>query len=691
MNRDLLLEIGLEEMPSAFLSQLVEDYKRVTETKLSNQRLAFKGIKVFATPRRLVLLVEELAEKQEDARIENRGPKKKAAFDAQGQPTKAALGFARGQGVEVESLEIREVAGIEYLFAIKTELGVATNEIIAPILQDILYSLPLPKSMRWGYHQMRFIRPIRWILALYGNELLDMQIENVKSNNVTYGHRFLSSGAIKINSINEFFSALQQNYVLVDQEERKNLIWEQVEQVAASVGGKCMENEELLEEVCYLVEYPTAFYGEFSSDYLEVPVEVLTTTMIENQRYFPIFDQDGKLMPGFIGVRNGTDYSLSLVKAGNERVIKARLEDALFFWKEDTRKNLADFVPGLEKVMYHEKIGNMKEKVERLQSLAVFIGEKTNLSQREKLDRAAYLCKADLQSAMVYEFTELQGIMGRYYALKSGEDTEIAAAILEHYMPRFAEDQLPETETGLVLALAEKIDNLTGCFAIGIKPSGSQDPYALRRQALGIVNIILDKGIKLDLKEVISYAYKSFSRINKELDENQVLYELLEFISLRLRGVLLERGFSYDLIDAVLAKKSGDINDIVKRAEVVNDIRQEEWFADIIVVFNRSNNLSKKWDSQNIAPEFFIEPSEKKLYTKFLTIKNDFENLISQQEYRQATSLIADLRTEIDEFFAAVMVMVEDKNIRNSRLGLLKSISELCKLIADFSLIITEK
>jgi len=691
MSRDLLLEIGLEEMPSAFLPQLVEDYKRVAQNKLASQRLAFQDIKVFATPRRLVLLVEELAEKQEDARIESRGPKKKAAFDAQGQPTKAALGFARSQGVAVEDLEIREVAGVEYLFAVKTEAGVATREILASLLQDILFSLPLPKSMRWGYHQIRFIRPIRWILALYGDELLDMQIENVKSSNVTYGHRFLSSGAIKVNSINEFFSALRQNYVLVDQEERKKLIWEQVEQVAASVGGKCMPNKELLEEVCYLVEYPTAFYGEFSPDYLEVPVEVLTTTMIENQKYFPVFDPEGKLMPGFIGVRNGTDYSMNLVKAGNERVIKARLEDALFFWKEDTRKNLEDFVPGLEKVMYHEKIGNMKEKVARLQSLAVFIGDKTSFSQPEKLERAAYLCKADLLSAMVYEFPELQGIMGCYYALKSGEDQEIAAAILEHYMPRFAEDRLPESETGLVLALAEKIDNLTGCFAIGIKPSGSQDPYALRRQALGIVNIILDKGIKLDLKEAIAYAYKSFSGVAKELEESQVINELLEFIFLRLRGVLLERGFSYDLIDAVLAKKSGDIKDIVKRAEAVDDIRQEPWFADFMVVFNRSNNLSKKWSSQDIAAEFLIEASEKKLYSKFLQVKNEVEDLIRKEEYRQAASLIADLRTEVDEFFDAVMVMVEDEKIRSSRLGLLKSIAELGKLIADFSMLITEK
>lgn len=689
MNRDFLLEIGLEEMPSAFLPQIIADLKKVAETKLSSQRLTYKDIKIYATPRRLVLLVEELADRQADAKIENRGPKKKAAFDAAGQPTQAALGFARGQGVAVEDLEVRDLGGTEYLFAVKTELGVATQEILASVLLDIIYGLPLPKSMRWGYHQTRFVRPVRWILALYGNESLDIQMENISSGRVTYGHRFLSAGPLPVNSIEEYFSALEDNYVIVNQEERKRIIWEQVKQVAAGVSGKCREDEDLLEEVCYLVEYPTAFYGEFSADYLAVPVEVLTTTMIENQKYFPVFDQDGKLMPGFIGVRNGTDYSLPVVKAGNERVIKARLEDALFFWKEDTRKNLADFVPGLEKVMYHEKLGNMKEKVARLQSLAVFIGAQTGLSQSEKIDRAAYLCKADLLSAMVYEFTELQGIMGRYYALKSGEDSEVAAAILEHYMPRFAEDQLPDTETGLVLALAEKIDNLTGCFAIGIKPSGSQDPYALRRQALGIVNIILDKGIKADLKEIISFAYKAYSRINKDLDEDQVINELLDFISLRLKGVLLEKEFSYDLIDAVLANRSGDIKDIAQRAEAIKDFKQNEVFTDFMVVFNRAHNLSKKWPSQLIEPRFLSEECEKKLYAQYQTIKKDFTDFLTQGEYRQALSVIASLRPELDDFFAAVMVMVEDENIKNSRLGLLKSISELCKRIADFSLLIS--
>ncbi|NLV22112.1 MAG: glycine--tRNA ligase subunit beta [Syntrophomonadaceae bacterium] len=688
MKRDLLLEIGVEEMPSAFMSVALADLKNLAEQKFTARRVGFTQVKSLGTPRRLVLYVEGLEEKQQDAVIENRGPKKASAYDQQGNPSKAALGFARGQGIDVADLEIRSVDGTEYIFAVKKELGGATVEVLPEILLDIINSLSFPKSMRWAYYQTRFARPIRWLLALYGDQTVTVQIENVKSSNLSYGHRFLAPEGFAINNIDEYFAQLRQKYVIVDHEERKKMIREQVQAVARQAGGQAMENDELLEEVTFLLEYPTAFTGSFSSSYLDVPPEVLTTSMIEHQRYFPVFDDQGRLMNAFIGVRNGTDTSLDIVRAGNERVLKARLEDALFFWKEDTSKALIDFVPGLEKVMFHERLGSIMDKVERLKKLAIFIGGETGLSSPEKLERAALLCKADLISNMVYEFPELQGIMGRYYALQSREDEEVAEAILEHYMPRFAGDHLPASPTGKVLALTEKIDNLTACFAIGIKPTGSQDPYALRRQALGMVNILTDMNIKIDLSCVIIAAYNGLVNVKTEGDAQQIADELMDFIRQRQRGILLDKGFAFDVIDAVLALSLSDIFDIQERVQAVQEFKGSARFEDFMVVFNRSHNLSKKWDSTAIMAENLEDESEKALYQQLLQVQQAVEKSIVAKDYQQALIILTDLRAALDRFFNAVMVMVEDEKLKAARLGILKTIAGLCGQVADFTKII---
>jgi glycyl-tRNA synthetase beta chain len=455
MTKDLLLEIGLEEMPSAFMNNALEDLENIARVKFQDRRIGCQGIEALGTPRRLVLYVKGMAERQEDAVIENRGPKKSSAFAADGTPSKAALGFARGQGIEVGELVSREVAGVEYVFAIKKETGGKTKSLLPDILEDIIGSLGFPKSMRWGYHQIRFARPIRWLLAMFGNEFLSLQVENITSSNYTLGHRFLASGQIEVKSISDYFQRLKENYVIVNQEERKEIIWRQVQAAAAQAGGQVMENEDLLNEVTYLLEYPTAFFGRFSSSYLDVPPEVLTTSMIEHQRYFPVFDDQGKLLPGFIGVRNGTDYCLDLVRTGNERVLKARLEDALFFWREDNKKPLADLVPRLKEVMFHERLGSILDKVERLQQLAIFIGRENNMSSPQSLQRAAYLSKADLLSNMVYEFPELQG---KWDAIM------LSAAERKARWPRLYSNitcrVLPATAcrppTGIALALAKK-------------------------------------------------------------------------------------------------------------------------------------------------------------------------------------------------------------------------------------------
>ena len=476
--------------------------------------------------------------------------------------------------------------------------------------------------------------------------------------------------------------------MILDQEERKELIKKQVLEVAAAAGGRPMENEDLLEEITYLLEYPTAFYGQFSPSYLQVPPEVLTTSMIEHQRYFPVFDNQGQLMPGFIGVRNGTDYSLDMVRAGNERVLKARLEDALFFWNEDTRKPLADMVTGLKEVLFHERLGSIMDKVERLQTLAVSIGEACGLSDAATLKRAALLCKADLVSSMVFEFSELQGIMGRYYAIKSGEQAEVSQAIFEHYLPRSAGDILPASESGKVLSLAEKIDNLAGFFAIGIKPSGSQDPYALRRQAMGIVHIILDSGLSLDLTALVGKAYDNFAAIQTDSSREDTISEVMEFIVQRMRGVLLERGYSYDLIDAALAVSSHDITDISTRIKALQELRQSEIFEDFMVVYNRCHNLTKKWGDDSINVEVLVDESEINLNRNFNLIKFDVYRSINARDYLGACKMLAQLRPEVDDFFNAVMVMVDVAELKAARLGLLKAIANLCNFIADFSKIV---
>ncbi|MEA1960320.1 MAG: glycine--tRNA ligase subunit beta [Bacillota bacterium] len=685
MKRDLLLELGVEEMPSSFMGKSLEDLKNLAEQKFSEKRFEFDQVKTLGTPRRIVLHVEGLAEKQADALIENRGPKKAAAFDAEGNPTRAAQGFARGQGIDVADLVIKEVGGVEHVFAIKKEIGGKTEEILPELLLEMIHSLGFPKSMRWGYHHLRFARPIRWILAMYGEQSLTLQVENVVSGNVTYGHRFLSPGEKTVSNITGYFKTLKDSYVIVDQEERKALIWKQIQDVAHAQGGHVMENEDLLDEITYLLEYPTAFYGEFSSSYLDVPPEVLTTSMIENQRYFPLFDDADNLMAGFIGVRNGTDYRIDLVKAGNERVLKARLEDALFFWKEDTRKPLSELVPGLKNVLFHERLGSIYAKVERLQKLAVYIGETYQLSDAETVYRAATLCKADLLSSMVYEFTELQGIMGRYYAYKSEERVEVAEAVFEHYLPRFAGDQLPQTEAGMAVALAEKMDNLVACFSIGIKPTGSQDPYALRRQALGIVNIVLESDLTIDLASLISQAYQGLTDVRLDLSQEETVTELIDFIKGRMRGLMLERGFSYDVVDAVIKLPVSDMNDIVCRAEVIRDFKEVSYKEDFMVVFNRSNNLSKKWDSTVVNELILEDESEKVLYHNLKQMQDKVNQAIQERSYEQAIESLAGLRPALDIFFDAVMVMVEDEHLKAARLGILKQIAVLCNGIADFA------
>ncbi|MGE5415236.1 MAG: glycine--tRNA ligase subunit beta [Acidobacteriota bacterium] len=689
MAKDLLLEIGTEEMPALFMPGVLADLKKSAEIKLNENRLAYSSIKTLGTPRRIALLVEGLAQEQKEATREAKGPRLDKAFDADGNPTKAVEGFARGQGIKVEDLVTREVSGVEYVFAYVKEEGRPTADILSGLLLDLILGLGFPKSMRWGYSAVRFARPIRWIAALFGSDSVDLQIENVKSSNITYGHRFLAPGPISLNNPADYIASLRDAYVIVDHEVRKLMIWDQVVKVAASVQGKVPADEELLEEVNFLVEFPTAFLGRFSEEYLEIPPEVLTTSMKEHQRYFPVIGQDGRLKANFIGVRNGTGDNIEVVRDGNQRVLKARLEDAHFFYKEDTSEPLATRTDLLKNVIYQERLGTVFAKVERLQGLAAFIAGELGFNNTKQVERAAYLCKADLETGMVYEFPELQGIMGRYYALKDGEEPVVADAIFEHYLPRFAGDDIPRTEPGIALSLAEKLDNLVGSFAIGVKPTGSQDPFALRRQALGIVAIVLGENLDVVLAPSIRKSYQEFALSKLDLTEDQVVNEIIEFLLQRFRGVMQEEGIAYDVLDAVLDDPGSNLVQLMEKAKALMIFKAQPNVENIMIAFNRPYNLAKKAEHDHIDQSTLNDPAEIALYQELETRGKKASVLLEAGEYDTYFELLAGFRPVLDEFFEKIMVMVDDNKVRENRLALLKQVAQVFLDFANFSKLVS--
>ncbi|MCR4399615.1 MAG: glycine--tRNA ligase subunit beta [Syntrophomonadaceae bacterium] len=685
MARDLLFEIGTEELPAAYMPDAIRDMEALARQRLEEAGLTFASLRAMGTPRRLALLVGGLEERQPDALRETRGPRREQAFDAAGTPTRAAIGFARAQGVAVDSLQVREVGGVEYVFAVREEKGRPTAELLPGLLQEVLTGLGFPRSMRWGYGELRFARPIRWMVALYGEEVVPVRVEGLVADRVTWGHRFLAEQPLRLAQAADYARCLEEAYVIVDHDRRRDLIARQVREVAAAQGGVPMENPELLEEVNFLVEYPTAFFGSFSADYLAVPPEVLTTTMVEHQRYFPVFSPGGALMAGFVGVRNGTDYNLAEVREGNERVLRARLEDALFFYREDTREHLETRVPLLKQVGYQARLGTVWAMVERLQDTAEFIARQLGFEDLDTVRRAAFLCKADLETSMVYEFPELQGVMGRYYARVSGEPEEVAQAIFEHYLPRFAGDQLPATRAGIAVSLAEKCDNLVGCFCIGLRPSGSADPYALRRQALGIVHTVLARDLRLDLTQVLARVYQGFSHVPPDHGCEETCREVLDFILQRLRGVLLERGVPYDVLDAVLESPEGDLVRLVQRAQALAAFKSRPEHEDLMVVFNRCFNLSRKWERTAVDPACFEHDAERTLFEALEANTGEWNRRLQAGEYEAYLQELAGLRPMVDALFDAVMVMVEDERVRANRLGLLRRVSNLCLQMGDFS------
>jgi glycyl-tRNA synthetase beta chain len=683
MSKELFLEIGTEEIPAGFLPKAMADMKNLITKELEQARIPFDDIKTMATPRRLLLVVTGLSAEQPDAEITAMGPARGIAFGPDGAPTKAAQGFARGQGVDVASLQIVKTEKGEYIAAVKKETGRPTAELLPAILPRLMGNIPFKKSMHWGDFDVRFARPIHWIVALFDGIVVPFSFGPIQSGDSSRGHRFMADSSFPVRDFSHYLEECRTHFVIPDPQERKEIIRREVEQAAVAAGGRLLPDEGLLEEVTYLVEYPSVVRGTFPADFLEVPKEVLITSMRSHQRYFSIADSDGKLMPGFITVNNTLTENPEVVVKGNERVLRARLSDARFFFEEDKKVPLAERVKSLNSVVYQQKLGTSFEKMERFRSIARGLAEQLAPTVTEQVCRAAWLCKADLVTGMVGEFPEVQGIMGREYALLQGEAPEVALAIAEHYLPTQAGGVLPSSPIGAIVSMADKLDSICGCFGVGLIPTGAADPYALRRAALGIIAIILNRGYRLSLTALIE---RSLSLLEPKLTrpKEEVAADVREFF--RGRFVNLQSGdFPGDAVEAAVAVGYDDMVDAKARIAAVAQFKSHPDFQALAVGFKRAANIVKKGVDTPVDPALFTDPAEGELCQAFAGVRSSVEEKVKDQAYLDALTLIATLRGPIDTFFEKVMVMAEDEQVRTNRLALLTGIARLVGGIADFS------
>lgn len=685
MAKDLLLEIGTEEVPAHVMPGVLAQLKERAEKAFQENRIAFASVRTLGTPRRMALLVKDLAEKQADVTSENRGPSVKIAFDADGKPTKAAQGFARGQHVAPEDLVEKD----GYVYAVVHETGKETAELLKTLLPELICALSFPNNMRWGSLEFKFIRPIRWLVALFDSEVIPFEVANVTSGRVSRGHRFLSQGDFSIAKADDYEKDCEAQYIIVDPEKRKAMIRAQIEAVAKENGGRAEITDDLLEEVLYLVEYPTALCGRFEEKYLQLPPEAVITPMRDHQRYFPVKDDAGKLLPLFITVRNGGKEYLETVQHGNERVLRARLADAQFFFDEDRKKSLEEHRDKLKTVVFQQGLGTMYEKTERLAQLADFIADEIGADEKahKHARRAALLSKADLVTGMVTEFTELQGIMGREYAKLDGECDKVAIAIDEHYMPRFAGDAQPQTTAGRIVSTADKIDTIVGTFHLGKIPTGSQDPFALRRQALGLVHMVIEAKYHLSISRLVAKAMDLYG-ITEAEERAKMQADVAEFLRLRLRNVLEAEQIRYDAADAVL----GDVDDIYNvllRARAVAAFTGQKDAAQSMQAFVRVANIARKSAAETIYPERFHMAEEMALYQAYTSTKSAVESLVSGEDFEGAIDALTELAAPIDAFFDNVMVMDKDEAIKDNRLALLRGVDGIIREVADFTKLVT--
>ncbi|HHY14482.1 MAG TPA: glycine--tRNA ligase subunit beta [Firmicutes bacterium] len=687
---DFLLELGFEELPARFVPGALTSLSKAIRKGLRDERLAHGEVQEFSTPRRLAVLIKDLQAKQADLEMEVKGPPKNIAYDDRGQLTRAGQGFLRSQGAMADDVVIKQFQGADYLYIKKKMQGKQAPAIIKPLLEKIVAELHFPKNMRWGDYDLRFARPLRWIVCLLGEEVIPLDLGMVQAGRVTFGHRQLSSRPITVTNPGHYLSALKNGYVLADTEERERLIRSQIRHLAAQRDAVVADDESLLLEVLNLVEYPTAFCGEFSSDYLQLPTEVLTTTMKTHQRYFPLKDSRGRLLPSFIGVRNGADNHLNTVIAGNEKVLAARLADARFFYNEDQAVSLADNVQKLDAVVFQDGLGSIGDKVRRLVVLSGQLGEKLGYGQqRDSIVRAAKLAKADLVTQMVGEFPELQGIMGEKYALLQGEPESVAAGIREHYQPRFAADDLPLTAEGIVVSLADKIDTLVGYFALGKIPTGSQDPFALRRQAQGVVQILLQGGYALSLQELLELAGPGYEAVGVVFGD-EAARSLRDFLLARLRVFLLEQGYRYDLVDAVIASEDDRPSELRRAVQALTEFIDSEGGTDLMIGFERIVNLAAKAERQQLNRAVF-QTADSEFFQALSDAADRCRSKLDAGDYHGYLRELAALRAPIDRFFTDVMIMDSDSQVRSNRLGLLQKALKLYTSYGDFNQIVVNK
>ena len=680
MAKDLLFEIGAEEIPAGFMPNILGQLKTLAETKLNDAHLPFKSIATYGTPRRLALIVKGLADTSAEISERHKGPSASIAYDADGNPTKAAIGFARGKGLDVADLVVED----GYIYAETKTAGVPAKDIVTDMLPQLITGLNFPKSMHWGNLDAKFVRPVRWLVALLDEDVIPVEFATVKSGNVTRGHRFLGADKITIKNAASYVDTLKENFVMVDQDARRELISKQLHDIAASKNASIVWDDDLLEEINYLVEWPTALCGGFEESYLALPDAAIITPMKDHQRYFPLVDQDGKLLPMFLTVRNGSDHSIEVVQAGNERVLRARLDDAKFFFNEDRKKPLIDRQDGLTKIVFQEGLGNLADKTERLLTLGRVFSEECELHEdaRVVLERATELAKTDLTTGMVTEFTELQGVMGKEYALLDGESPEVAEAIFEQYLPRFAGDVLPQTEAGKVLSIIDKIDNIVATFSRGLIPTGSQDPYALRRQTIGILNILLNSEWNISLRPII---VESMNLLNVPADkQDELLGQVEEFITLRLKNIFLDREVPHHVIDLLLSNNELSVADAegLVKALLANRIDEN---VELVQAFTRMYNLVKDVTYTGVDESLLKEDAERALYEAATKASEASIDAWDKNDYDAVVAVPATLVPAINTFFEDVMVMDKDEAIKANRLQLVRLAYSVMAIIGDIS------
>lgn len=684
MHHELLFEIGTEEIPAGYIMPALSQLEKNLGDRLTALALPYSSLRTAATPRRLAVSVSDLAERQPDREEEILGPPKKAAFDQNGQPTQAAIGFAKKNGVEVEALQILATPKGEYLMVRVEQVGRQTSVLLAELLPEVITSLNFPKSMRWGAGRTSFARPIQWLLAVYGGKTVTFSLDTITSSNTTQGHRFMARTSVPASSYSDYVETLRTAQVMVEPQERRAAVLAEIAKAARQAGGTILPDDELVDTVCNLVEKPFAICGAFEQRFLALPREVLITSMREHQKYFAVVDSVGKIMPNFIAVNNTNTKDAQLAADGHQRVIRARLEDAFFFFKEDQRRTLADRVEDLTGVIFQHKLGTMLDKTRRVTTLAGLLAKKLAPEHLASTERAALLAKTDLLTDMVGEFPTLQGAIGRDYALLGGETPEVATAIREHYLPVRAGGVLPTSIPGALVGMADRIDSIAGCFGIGQTPTGTADPFGLRRLSLGLLHIINAMGFSLSLAEFVDEALALYGE-KLTVPKDEARRNVLEFIKGRFSNDLTGQGIPAEAVEAVTSVSFDDPLDCKRRISALMAISGQESFTVLAGAFKRVINIIKENSETAVQAELLTEAAEQKLHAAYLAIRAEATPLLAASDYEGALGVILKMKEPVDTFFEEVMVMAEDAKVRANRLNLLTVIAQLFLQIGDFS------